>query len=129
LDLDKFAAAGFAPPRNLTACIVGSSPTCTGTTAQLSLNRLDWKTPVAGRVVSYTILRSLGSTFTLTGLKVYTLNGTAGAPPPTTFIDPEKLQNKVFYTYAVKANFSDSKGGTGTASNRATIMAVTSKPK
>jgi hypothetical protein len=110
----------------LTACIVGSTPACSGTTAELSLNRLDWKSPLAGQVQSYTILRSTGSTFTLTGLKTYVQNG-----PLTTFIDPQKLQNKQAYTYVVKATFADSNGktGSGTASNAVMIVAQTSPPK
>jgi hypothetical protein len=72
-------------------------------------------------VLSYTVLRSTGSTFTLTGLKTYNVAGSNATS--VTFVDPEKLQNKQAYTYVVKATLADSGGGTSGASNPVTIIA------
>ena len=103
----------------LTVCIVGTAG-CVGT--QLHHDRLDWKGPNAGTVLSYTVYRSTGSTFSLSGVKTYSGITT------TTFEDPEELPNGVSFTYIVKANFADADGGTGIASNPFTIVARNDPP-
>ena len=86
-------------------------------------DRLDWKGPNGGTVLSYTVYRSTGSTFSLSGVKTYSGITT------TTFEDPEELPNGVPFTYIVKANFADADGGTGIASNPFTIVARNDPPK
>ena len=125
MDIDRFASAGFAPPNHLTACVLGGDqpsprsgvglPACPDA-SPLHRIRLTWKAPHAGTVLSYTVYRSTGSAFSLQNLKTF-----AGLTT-TTFDDTEELPDGISFTYIVKATFADSDGGTGIASNAATIV-------
>jgi hypothetical protein len=115
------------------------TPACSSTTLSLAPApflhrvRVTWNGPHGGTVASYTVLRSTGSTFSLQGLQ--TLAGTTySSTDPTTEVttyytdDTEELPDSVSFTYIVKANFTDNGGGTGPASNEATIVARNDAP-
>jgi hypothetical protein len=121
MDIERFAAAGYAPPNHLTACVIGTA-NCSGASSPLHRIRLTWKGPNAGDVASYTVSRSTGSTFSVQDLKSYS------GITATTFDDPEELPNGISFTYIVQATFTDAGGGTGIASNPVTIVAVNDPP-
>jgi len=132
MDIERFASAGFAPPNHLTACVLGGdlpsprpgvgTPACSGASAPLHRVRLAWKGPHAGDVVSYTVSRSTGSTFSVQDLKTYSGITT------TTFDDPEELPDGISFTYIVQAVFTDAGGGTGIASTPVTVVARNDPP-
>jgi hypothetical protein len=109
MDVDKFAAAGYAPPRNLTGCVVGA-PGCAGTTAQLSLNRLRLEEAGRGPRSSYTVHRSTGTTFSLTRPETYIIDARR-----TTFVESGEAAERAAYTYVIKATFAEAGGGTSVA--------------
>lgn len=121
LDLQAFNDLGHAPANHFAACVIGTA-SCTGTAAQLHRVKLSWDPPFGGDVASYTVYRSTGTTIKLPLVTV----GTTTDGKTTTLVDSEELPNNVQFTYFVKVTFAD--GGSGVASNPATITAIDSPP-
>jgi hypothetical protein len=111
LDRGTAAALGYAPPNQLTACVIGVN--CAARATPFRRIRLEWKPPNVGAVLKYEVYRYRAVTGNLiTDLKTrVALCGTPATPScgtssTTSFVDAEDLPSGVSFTYVV-AEFDD----------------------
>jgi hypothetical protein len=95
------------PPLGTSACVIQTSGSCGGTTAQLHRIRVTWNPPNAGTVSLYKVFRFAPGIPGSSVDPVCGVTGTPACPSGTSFVDTEELPYNQTFNYIVRAVFSN----------------------